>query len=198
MQKIVILLAVVLVSAVSEAKLYKWVDDKGRVHYSDTMPESQAATRGTSEMNKRAIIVREAETAEQRAAKIEAKKAEQQAELVRLERARRDKALLDTFANTKEIDTIRDRNLEQIDAAINTNMARRKNAEKRLLVVRKQEAQFLSVKKPVPTDLKLDLSTIGKEITQIDKETAIRRQERAALVLKAEEDKKRLLELRNN
>lgn len=198
MRKLAILIVLATLPAVSEAKLYKWVDAQGNVHYSDTMPDTQSASKGTSVLNQRAIVVKQAETPEQREAKLLAEKKARENELIRLEQARRDKALVETFANTKEIDRLRDRNLEQVDAGINTNGARRAAAEKRLAALVKQQKQFTGANKTPPKDLLADISNTHSELQQIDRETAARRQERAQLILRAEEDKKRLLELRGD
>lgn len=198
MRNAAILIFLACLPTVSQAKLYKWVDAQGNVHYSDTMPDSHSASKGTSILNQRAIVVKQAETPEQREAKAIADKKAREADTVRLEQARRDKALIETFANTKEIDRLRDRNLEQVDAGINTNAARHAAAEKRLAGLVKQQKQFVGANKTPPKDLLADIANTQSELQQIDKETAARRQERAQLILRAEEDKKRLLELRGD
>lgn len=198
MRKLAILIVLAILPAVCQAKLYKWVDAQGNVHYSDTMPDSQSASKGTSVLNQRAIVVKQAETPEQREAKLLADKKNRENELIRLEQARRDKALVETFANPKEIDRLRDRNLEQVDAGINTNAARQQAANKRLTGLLQQQKRFTSANKAIPKDLLADIVNTQNELKQIDKETAARRQERSQLILRAEEDKKRLQELRGN
>lgn len=187
------LLALSVIPGVVQAKLYKWVDEKGNVHYSDTMPDSKSASRGTSELNKRAMIVKEAESAEQRAARAEAERLAKANEAQRLEQARRDKALLDTFTSTREIDALLQRHLEQIDAGINTDLARREQAVKRQQNLQRQLLRFAG--KTIPSDLQREKAAVEKELHQIDQDVATKREERKQLIVRAENDKKRLLEL---
>lgn len=195
MRRFCLLLIGLSLSLNASAKLYKWVDEHGGVHYSDTMPETQSAKRGASELNQRAVVVKQAESPEQRAARLAEQEKKKAQELTRQEQGRRDKALLDTFTKPSEIDQIRDRNLEQIDAAINTNIARRKAAQTRLQGFQKQAARVQKNKKPIPRDLEQDINSTQLEITTIDQQISKRQLEKQTVIAKAEEDKKRLSEL---
>lgn len=180
---------------IAQAKLYKWVDEKGNVHYSDIMPDSKSAANGTSELNKRAIIVKQAESAEQRAAKAELERQTKLSESARLEQARRDKALVDTFANGAEVDALRDRHLEQVQAGINTDRARKESAQKRLTKLKEQRKSYQNRQQKVPQDLVSEISGVELEILQIDKDMQNKAAERDTIIKKAEEDKKRLRQL---
>ncbi|MCB1629640.1 MAG: DUF4124 domain-containing protein, partial [Xanthomonadales bacterium] len=48
--------------SVSAAKLYKWVDENGNVHYSDQVPPSQAK-QARSELNEQGVAVKQVDRA---------------------------------------------------------------------------------------------------------------------------------------
>jgi len=120
MKKFLLLLAALAVSQPALAKMYKWVDEKGEVHYGDTVPP-QYSNQGREELSKKGTVLKKTEgalTPEQRQAK-EAEEAQKKAEQQKaLEQKRRDKALLNTYTNEKEIDLTRDRNLRPLDMQI--------------------------------------------------------------------------------
>lgn len=179
----------------AEAKLYKWVDSQGRIHYSDTMPETQTATQGTSELNKRGLIIKEAESPEQKAKRLAEENRQKELIIEQKKQALRDKALRQTYTSTAEIDTVRDRNIEQVDAAIKTNLARAKAANVRLAEYQRQSMRFVRLKKPLPADLVSDIESTKQEIEEINTQIAERQQDKIAIASQAETDKKRLKEL---
>lgn len=179
----------------AEAKLYKWVDSQGRIHYSDTMPETQTATQGTSELNKRGLIIKQAESPEQKTKRLAEENRQKELIIEQKKQALRDKALRQTYTSTAEIDTVRDRNIEQVDAAIKTNLARAKAANLRLAEYQKQSLRFVRLKKPLPADLVSDIESTKQEIAEINTQITERQQEKIAIASQAETDKKRLKEL---
>lgn len=179
----------------AQAKLYKWVDSQGHIHYSDTMPETQTATQGTSELNKRGLVIKPAESPEQKTKRLAEEARQKQLVIEQQKQALRDKALRQTFTTTAEIDSVRDRNIEQIDAAITTNQARAKTANARLAEYQKQTLRFVRLKKPLPADLVSDIESTKQEISEINSQIAERQQEKIAISAQAEVDKKRLKEL---
>ena len=58
-----ILLAVAALPA--QAKLYKWVDAQGNVHYTDTLPPA-SASQGNAELSKGGRVVKKTESAEEK------------------------------------------------------------------------------------------------------------------------------------
>ncbi len=85
-------------------KLFKWVDDTGQIRYGDRIPP-QYAKKKNETLSNQGIVVKTraaAKTPEQLAeeARQAAQKAEQ--ERIRIEAARKDSILLDTFTNEDE------------------------------------------------------------------------------------------------
>jgi hypothetical protein len=122
MKKTLLLLAALAVSQPALAKMYKWVDEKGEVHYGDTVPP-QYVNQGREELSKKGTVLKKTEgalTPEQRQAR-EAEEAQKKADQRKeMEQKRRDKALLNTYTSDKEIDLTRDRNLKPLDMQIQT------------------------------------------------------------------------------
>ena len=106
----------------SQAQLYKWVDENGKVQYSDTVPPA-AVDRARKELRTDGTIKQEtqrAATAEER--RLAALKAIEDAKLkvIQDERDRKDKALLSTYTDLADFDRVRDRALALMDAEYNT------------------------------------------------------------------------------
>ena len=108
------------------AGMYKWVDDQGVVHYTDRIP-ADSVSKGATVLDKQGRSVKTidpAPTAEQRKA-IEVE-AERQRELAKVdaERARRDRALTQSFSSEAEIDVARARAVSTMEAQLTTISAR--------------------------------------------------------------------------
>lgn len=117
------------------AGTYKWVDEKGVTHYGDRIPP-EYANQGAAKLNKKGMVVKKINPAPT-TSEIRNKKEEEQKLREALREAedqkRKDLALLDTFASEQEIDQMRDRNLNQVDALI-------RQAERRITELKAREA----------------------------------------------------------
>lgn len=123
------LLCTALVLAFTQAsaegqKLYKWVDEDGNVHYSDTLPP-HLVKQEHKILNKRGITIDDvdrAKTAEEFAAEREAaRQLEQKArdeELLKADQERRDRILLSIYANEEDLFRARDHKLAALDSTI--------------------------------------------------------------------------------
>ena len=97
----------------SHAQLYKWIDESGRVQYSDSIPPA-STDRARKELRSDGTVKRETEraaTAEEK--RLAALKAVEDVKLkaVQEERDRKDKALLNTYTSLVDYDRVRDRAL---------------------------------------------------------------------------------------
>lgn len=107
-------------SLVSAAKLYRWVDDQGRVHYSDRVP-AEESKKARSQLNDQGLEVRKVEAAKTpeeiaREKELERMRAEQQ-RLIEEQRAK-DRVLLRTFRTEDDILMARNGKLTAIDVII--------------------------------------------------------------------------------
>jgi hypothetical protein len=106
-------------------KLYKWVDDKGQVHYTQSLPPSDSH-RARSQLDKRGIVIEEVEAAKteeelRQEAEQERLRKEQQ-RLVEKQQAE-DRALLRTFRSEDDIIMARDGQLQSVDTSIRLTQA---------------------------------------------------------------------------
>ncbi len=112
--------SLLLLAMSAQAQLYRWTDENGKVHYSDTVPPS-ANDRARRELRSDATVVRDTEralTAEEKrvAAQKSADSAKQRE--AQVERERKDRALIATYTDLKDFDRVRDRALSALDAEI--------------------------------------------------------------------------------
>lgn len=118
-------------SSLHAAGLVKWVDDKGVTHYGDSIPP-EFASRGTTELSKQGIVIKKTDaalTAEQRKAQEEQQARDKVQQRKNVEQQRRDVAIFSTYTSEKEIDAVRDRTLQTIDAKLLVADAQLKAAE---------------------------------------------------------------------
>lgn len=111
-----------LISVQAEAKLYKWVDDKGTTHYGEVIPP-EYANKDRDSISKSGLLDKRPEKVnpETLRAKEEAEQKRKVENQATMEQQRRDSALLNTYSNENEIDMARDRSLVLIDARIESN-----------------------------------------------------------------------------
>ncbi len=113
-----------LAAQVSAATLYKWVDEDGRVRYSDRLPPAQS-NKQHQQLNSQGMVLTTqdaAKTPEQLADEAEAQRKleEEQREEAELKaiQDKQDQVLLLTFSNEKEIENARDNRIQVIDSVI--------------------------------------------------------------------------------
>ena len=144
---LVILLMSLAVSLPAQAVMYKWTDSKGKVHYGDTIPP-EYANQGNAQLNKSGQVVKKtnaALTPEQIKARDEAEAKEKADKAAAVEQQRRDKALLATYTDVKEIDLALARNLGQVETQIKSHELRIKSVQGRLDGIKKQKSLRSSI-----------------------------------------------------
>ncbi|WP_028451616.1 DUF4124 domain-containing protein [Chitinilyticum aquatile] len=180
-----------LVALNAHAKLYRWVDEKGQVQYSDKPPIN---AQKVSEVD-RSGRVRQGSEAQTFS---EAEKASQVAEKRRqLEQERRDRALLQTYSRVEELDARRDLQIESVQAGITSNTLRRQTVVARMQKLQGQYDSLQKRKRPIPDDLNAEIELTRKEIAEIDRNIAKQKDEIATIRQRSEEDKRRWTELKH-
>ena len=175
-------------STSAEAKLYKWVDDQGITHYSSTIPP-EYADKNRVQINKAG---REVVPDEPKAKKSGPPTPEEQAAI---DQRRRDKALLDTYSNVNEIDLARDRNLQQVNARVNSIKIRLQSAQSNLEAHRKESEHFTKSDKKIPTYLQNDLEDDQQHVDLLQGEMTRAQKDAAAIKARYDADKERYREL---
>ena len=191
-----LILLALAATTVQAGGLYKWVDEKGQVQFSDKPPPPQNLQKGSLEqLSKRGIVVKKIDpvlTPEQQAA--EAKKKE--LATLEAEQRRRDNALMKSYTKPEEVDLLRDRALEVLDGAIKSLRLPRKTAESHLTRTNEPIAFFQQRNKPDPPDLLDERKRGTEEVKRISDYITLKEQEKINVRNKAAEDKKRLIELK--
>lgn len=102
------------------AKLYKWVDENGNVHYSDKVPPEQAK-QAREELNEQGVTVQQVEralTAEELAARKAEEKAAAESAAQIAEQRERDRTLLDSYASEDDITRSYQQRVDLLDQTI--------------------------------------------------------------------------------
>jgi hypothetical protein len=170
------------------ARLYKWTDKEGVVHYGDRIPP-EYANLDRNVLNDQGVRVgfEEGEiTPEERAAMDARKAAEEQQRQIRLDAARRDRMLLETYLSVQDIEDLRDRRLELLESQIKVTELYLMNLRKRLVGLQEEAGAY----KPyttnpnapqIPENLALDISRTAASINVYEQTLSRTRADQLAL-----------------
>jgi uncharacterized protein DUF4124 len=178
-------------------RIFKWTDEKGVVHYGQSIPpeyRDQAAT----EMNKQGLTIKRidaAATPEQRKAAEEKARLQKEEQKKVFEQRRRDTALLNTYTSTREIDEAKERSLSVPQQAIRGLEPRLKVAQERLTGLEGQADAIRKSGKPVPDHLKEDIADQKLEVDGMRAEIDRHRTQIDAIKNRYDADKQRYMEL---
>ena len=176
----ILLLLLAAAAAIPAQAAFKCTDEKGVSHYED-VPPAACANVTITEVSPSGSVIRRIEPTKA-APPPEPKKAE--TDRATLDRERRDRTLLDTYSDEREIDRARDRSLDLIKA-------RKVSAESQLALVKKRRAQVEANK----SSQKSDLEGVAKEQASIEHAIAGYDAEAARVTLQFDTDKTRWREL---
>lgn len=175
-----------------------WKDKSGKViGCGDRVPpEYQDAA--TKELDRRGVTRKTTETAEEQArrdAREEAMAKQKEEEKKRLaEQRRRDTALLNAYANEKEIDLRRDRELKEVDRVLGQFQELHKSAAARR--TRAQERLATAEKAGKPSDaLKEEVARAEADMARVERSIADKTKEKEDIRDRYAETKRRYLEL---
>ena len=195
LRAIVIGLALVLASGTASAAMYKWVDEKGVVHYTDKMPP-EAVDRGNVELSKQGVPIKKVDpslTPEQRRAKEQEEERKRALAKQQEDTARRDRALLASYTSENEIDLARQRALNAIESVMRSSAAYVESINKRRAEVQEKIATFKD--RPVPPVLERERDSLNEELDRQNEVMAIKRKEAAAVNARYDADKTRWREI---
>ncbi len=185
-----------LLSFPAQAKLYKWVDNRGVTHYGETIPP-EFADKSRSELDKsgRIINTRDVLTPEEHRAKDAADLKNKAALENERDQKLHDNSLLNTYSNVKEIELAKVRNMQQIDARAQIAAKQLGDANKSLADLQHAADARTKIGKPVPPYLKEDIQSSQVQVDKLSKDLANINAEKAALEARYDADKARYKEL---
>lgn len=149
-----------------QARMYKWTDAQGNVHYGDRIPP-EYAEQEQRRLNEQGVTVEVRERAktpeelaeERRLAEIKAEEEER-----RRRQQIQDRILLDTFSNEDEIILTRDGKLNAIDAIVRVTEGRIESLRSRLAELTTRAANLERGGKVVPDNLHQDIHSARQQI----------------------------------
>ena len=186
-----------LAPASAQQRMYKCVDVKGKVYYTQ-VPPPECLGRDTQELNKSGTLMRKnpaaipLSPAQEQAREAERRKKVEDEERSREER-RKNLALLNTYSSEKDIEEARTRALTEAQGAIEDTERRIAGAQKRHKEL-EAEREFY-VKKPMPFKLRQEIANneieLKNQIVLLD----AKKKEISTINAKYDEDRRRYTEL---
>jgi Domain of unknown function (DUF4124) len=161
------MLALPLAASAQDAKVFRWVDENGVIHYGDSIPAKYAEL-PKQVLNEHGVAVQELEgkkTPEQ----IEAERVENEKRVAMELRKRADQALLATYLSVDEILMHRDRRVELFQAQSRVTELYLSNLSRRMENLRKDAARYSPYSEDpdapmIPDDLAQDLQKTKQTI----------------------------------
>lgn len=195
-----LLLLAVASGPAAAQKVYKWVDKDGQVHYGDKIPP-EYATQDREVLNKQGLSVGHEEGAET-PEEARAREAREKEAKAAQDQAQRDRMLMATYQNVDEIEQLRARRLDQIEAQIiiqEQSLANLKarHAEQVKRASRFQPANTDPKAPPMPEGMADDIARAKSDIDTQEFNLEKRRQERATVNKQFDADVARFQELRS-
>lgn len=178
------------ISLNAEAKLYKWVDDKGVTHYGEVIPP-EYANKDRDSLKKSGLLEKRPEKADPAAirAKEEAEQKRKIDNQATVEQQRRDSALLNTYSNENEIDMARDRSLVLVTARIDSYKTLLKSSQSTLDELKKEADTRTKANKKIPQSLSNDIIQTETRVLKYSAELGKSEQELTAVKERFENEK---------
>jgi hypothetical protein len=178
-------------SGKAPAKMYKWTDKDGVVHYGSTIP-AEYADQHKQQLNAQGQVTKEIEgamTPEQRAEVEKRKAAESEAKA----RGENDKILLSTYGSVSDLERAREARLSSLQGQVTMASSTTASIEKEIA---KLETQRANAKDPKQVE-KLDqqLAAQRRELTANQRHIVTRQEEMAQVRKQFDTDIKRFREL---
>ncbi|MGQ9861980.1 MAG: DUF4124 domain-containing protein [Thiobacillaceae bacterium] len=142
------------------AETYRWVDERGRVHYSDTKPP--LATEQTV-LDKQGRVLRKLP----RTGTVPETAADERMSARDIARERQDRALLSTYVHEGEIDLARDRALAQEKARQTSLQAMLKQVNERIARIEAEVAAVEQAGRRIPDALRQSRSEAQREAARL-------------------------------
>ncbi len=181
--------------APAQQRMYKCVDAKGKVYYTQ-VPPSECLGKETEELSRQGQVIKRSEAAltpQQQAAREAERRKKQEEEIAAREERRKNQALLNTYPVESDIEEARSRALKDNELAI-------KETEKRIEAALKRRKSLESEKefyarKTLPPKLQDDIKNNETELKNQQELLAAKKKQVLQINAKYDDDKKRYREL---
>jgi chromosome segregation ATPase len=183
----------------SSGSIVCWKDKSGKtIGCGDKVP-FEYQDNASRELNKRGMTVKQTDAAltpEQRQAQVAEAQRKKLLEQKLEEERRRDRALLDSFTNEKEIDLKRSRDIQQIEINIAAQQTNLKNITDRQTEIKTRVDSITRAQKPVPPQLQEDIERLAREKTKTQTQILDKRKEIVERNLEYEAMRTRFIQLK--
>ena len=183
----------------AHAEFYRWVDDTGTIHYSDSLPPAESQKKQDL-LNETGRVVKtipapktvgELEQA-QRLAKLEALKKQ------KIEKAeKRDHILLAMYLTVEDIELVRDERIETVESAIRITMLRKNKFTKKLDELNSSEQRLKASGNNTPPWLTKSRNHYQEQLVNVEDILAIKEREKLVIKKRFAGDINRYLELKD-
>lgn len=149
-----------------QAKMYKWVDEDGQMHFGDKIPQKYLV-KEHDELNEYGVKTkhREAEkTAEEKAKERHLEQARKKAALAEKKQKQLDRVLLDTYTSERDLVVARDTRLDALATQIQMSEAFISDTNKKIESMEKQVTQIKAAGSEVPVDLHNRLNSEKQQV----------------------------------
>jgi len=163
-----LLLPALLTTTASQAeRLFKWVDEDGKVHYSDRVPpnHSKQERKEYDERGRTVKVYERARTAEEKAEAKRQAALEEEKKKQAEKQAVHDRSLMATYSSEEDMMMARDGKLAAVDSLIQLTESRIESTETRLREYAEEAADYERSGKPVPSMLQEQINTARELIT---------------------------------
>ena len=147
---------VLLVSSFSvQAKMYKWLDEDGQMHFGDKIPQKYLV-KEHDELNEHGVKTKHreaAKTAEEKAEERHLEQERKKAALAEKKQKQLDRVLLDTYTSEQDLIVARDSRLNALATQIQLSEAFISDLNKKIESLEKQVADIKAASREVPIDL---------------------------------------------
>jgi hypothetical protein len=157
MRFVLLTLTAVIISSVFpvQAKMYKWVDENGQIHFGDKIPPKYLI-KEHEEVNEQGLVVKHKDavkTAKQIAEEKRLESERKKAALAEKRKKQRDRVLLDTYTTERDLLVARDSRLDAVDSQIQLALSIIKDSNNKIESMEQQVAQIKATNREVPPEL---------------------------------------------
>ena len=179
-------------------RLYKWVDDQGKVHYGDKVPP-EYAKQERKVLNEQGVQVKTleaAKTPEQLAEEERLAAQRKEQERIAADKAAHDRMLLATFSTEDDMVMTRDGKIAAIDGVLRVTRDRIEKIETNLTDLTREAAELERAGKPIPEALHGEILGARGQIQRYLDYIAGKRREQEDIRAQFEADIRRFRELK--
>jgi len=201
MRLLITITALALASAVAAApkggKLYRWVDNEGKVHYSDQIPP-EYANQARQQLNAQGIpveSVQAAPTPEQLAEARKKARAEAEARQQKEEQHQRDTLLTNAYGSVADIERARDQEISALQRTVDMTRAAQDSYRNRLREYVHRAGDMQRTGREVPDSLVSNMHEARAKIQERRDYIEQKRAEQATVFAEYEQDIARFKEL---